>query len=151
MCIRDSRSRQPRRKWASALEGAGAEGQHRATPTTPQRLGTHTDHVQQVIEVRRSSENRSYYNRAGSKGKGTSKKILSCQQSHSPTLSQHSHCITSILPTTVQCIRRLLPTVGLSIHAHMHVHLWTFVLWLLSASVCENVGERRLTVGNRTE
>ena len=26
-------SRQPRREWASALEGAGAEGQHRATPT----------------------------------------------------------------------------------------------------------------------
>ena len=30
---RNHRSRQPRRKWASALEGAGAEGQHRATPT----------------------------------------------------------------------------------------------------------------------
>ena len=27
------RSRQPRREWASELEGAGAEGQHRATPT----------------------------------------------------------------------------------------------------------------------
>ena len=27
------RSRQPRRAWASVLEGAGAEGQHRTTPT----------------------------------------------------------------------------------------------------------------------
>ena len=27
------RSRQPRREWASALRGAGVEGQHRATPT----------------------------------------------------------------------------------------------------------------------
>ena len=33
--------------------------------------------------------------------------------------------------------------VGLSIHAHMHVHLWTFVLWLLSASVCEKYNCRR--------
>ena len=30
---RNHRSRQPRRKWASALQGAGVEGQHRATPT----------------------------------------------------------------------------------------------------------------------
>ena len=30
---RNHRSRQPRREWASALEGAGTGGQHRATPT----------------------------------------------------------------------------------------------------------------------
>ena len=30
---RDHRSRQSRRGWASALKGAGAAGQHRATPT----------------------------------------------------------------------------------------------------------------------
>ena len=30
---RNQRARQPRREWASALQGAGAEGQHRATPT----------------------------------------------------------------------------------------------------------------------